>query len=667
MADEDRRIEQHSHRNEKQNSKGILERLKIPRCAVTQIGFIHDHSRNERAQGKGNSKEFRRTKCHAEGKIATWIIWQLSDQVLATAAANMHEIPLITTIALALSAALLFGLIARRLGLSPIVGYLIAGVLIGPYTPGVVGDAKIASELAEIGVILLMFGVGLHFSFKDLLAVRALAIPGALAQSTAATFACMALAVAIGWSWQSGLILGIAVSVASTVVMLRALLDHGIVETAEGHTAIGWLVVQDIITVLVLVLVPAVAATGGASNIGHTVVIALGKLALLVAIIMLGGARFVPWLLLRVARLRSTELFTLAVLVMAICVATVSYVAFGASMALGAFLGGMVVGQSKVSDQAGADVLPMRNVFAVLFFVSVGMLFDWRAVIAVPGLLIGVLGIILLVTPLLAFLIVIVSGHALKTALTLAAGLAQIGEFSFIVAEMAKPLSLMPATGHNVVVGAAIISIGLNPLTFRWVLALEPRFSKLSWIATRSEKLGARANVIAAKRMQEDPGAIVVGYGPVGQTVTRLLAEFEINPIIVETNVDVVLELQQRGKQALFGDASRPEILRAARLDAAAYLIVTVPHAEISLRIIQAAREVAPLVRIITRAEYINQSEAFVQAGAAIIRYDEAESAAALAEALLQDIDVPADRIDAIVSKIRNELAPTRRSLTNES
>jgi CPA2 family monovalent cation:H+ antiporter-2 len=288
-------------------------------------------------------------------------------------------------------------------------------------------------------------------------------------------------------------------------------------------------------------------------------------------------------------------------------------------------------------------------------------------VIAVPGLLIGVLGIILLVTPLLAFLIVIVSGHALKTALTLAAGLAQIGEFSFIVAEMAKSLSLMSATGHNVVVGAAIISIGLNPLIFRWVLALEPRLSKLSWIATRSAKLGARANVIAAERMQEDPGAIVVGYGPVGQTVTRLLAEFEINPVILETNVDVVLELQQRGKQALFGDASRPEILRAARLDAAAYLIVTVPHAEISLRIIQVAREVAPLVRIISRAEYINQSEAFVQAGAAIIRYDEAESAAALAEALLQDIDVPAERIDAIVSKIRNELAPARRSLTNES
>ena len=379
----------------------------------------------------------------------------------------MHEIPLITTIALALSAALFFGLIVRRLGLSPIVGYLIAGVLIGPYTPGVVGDAKIASQLAEIGVILLMFGVGLHFSLKDLLAVRSLAIPGALAQSTAATLACMGLAVAIGWSWRSGLILGIAVSVASTVVMLRALLDHGIVETAEGHIAIGWLVVQDIVTVLVLVLVPAVAAAGSASNIGHTVVVAVGKLALLVAIMMLAApvlfrGCFCVW-----QDCAPAELFTLAVLVMAICVATVSYVAFGASMALGAFLGGMVVGQSKVSDQAGADILPMRNVFTVLFFVSVGMLFNWRAVIAAPVLLIGVLGIILVVTPLLAFLIVIVSGHAVKTALTLAAGLGQIGEFSFIVAGMAKSLGLMPDSGHNVVVGAAIISISLNPLIFR--------------------------------------------------------------------------------------------------------------------------------------------------------------------------------------------------------
>src|SRR3954452_10871199 len=579
----------------------------------------------------------------------------------------MHEIPLITTIALELSAALLFGLIAKRIGLSPIVGYLVAGIVIGPYTPGVVGNAEIASELAEIGVILLMFGVGLHFHLKDLLAVRSLAIPGALLQSMAATFACMGLAVAIGWRWQSGLILGIAISVASTVVMLRALLDNGIVNTAEGHNAIGWLVVQDIVTVLVLVLVPPLAGAGSASNLSQTLLVAVGKLALLVAIMMLAGARFVPWLLLRVARLRSSELFTLAVLVMAICVATISYVAFGASLALGAFLGGMVVGQSKVSDQAGADVLPMRNVFTVLFFVSVGMLFDWRGVIAVPGLLLGVLGIILLVTPLVAFLIVIVTGHAVKTALTLAAGLAQIGEFSFIVGAMAKSLGLMPESGRNVIVGAAIISITLNPLIFRWALTLAPRLSKMPWLATRAQKLGARANVEAAKRKQEDPGALVVGYGPAGQTVTRLLAEFDINPLILETNVDVVLELQQRGKRALYGDATRPEILKSAGLDAAAYLIVTVPKAEISLRIIQAAREVAPIVRIISRAEYINQSDAFIQAGAAIIRYDEAESAAALAEALLQDIDVPPDQIELHVGRIRGELAPKRRSLESDS
>jgi len=317
------------------------------------------------------------------------------------------------------------------------------------------------------------------------------------------------------------------------------------------------------------------------------------------------------------------------------------------------------------SINSGADVLPMRNVFAVLFFVSVGMLFDWRAVIAVPGLLAGVLGIILVVTPVIAFLIVIVSGHAVKTALTLAAGLAQIGEFSFIVAAMAKSLGLMPDSGRNVIIGAAIISISLNPLIFRWVLMLEPRLSKLPWLATRAARRGERANAAAAKRQQEDPGAIVVGYGPAGQSVTRLLAEFDINPLILETNVEAVLELQQSGRRALYGDATRPEILRSAGLDAAAYLIVTVPHAEISLRIIQAAREVAPLVRIITRAEYINQSDAFIQAGAAIIRYDEAESAAALAEALLQDIDVPAERIESIIASIRAELAPKRRSLDN--
>jgi len=579
----------------------------------------------------------------------------------------MHDISLITTIALGLTAALLFGLLAKRLRLSPIVGYLVAGVAVGPHTPGFVGDAKLATQLAEIGVILLMFGVGLHFSLKDLLAVRSIAVPGALGQSTAATLACTGLAVAVGWTWQTGLILGIAVSVASTVVLLRALMDHGGVDTPEGHAAVGWLVVEDIITVLVLVLLPPLAASGGGgSSLWQTMGVAMLKLAVLTAIVMLAGARFVPWLLLRVARLRSRELFTLAVLVMAICIATVSYVAFGASMALGAFLAGMVVGQSKVSDQAADDVLPMRNAFAVLFFVSVGMLFDYRTLLDSPMLMLGVLAIILVVKPLAAIMIVILGGHSLKTSLTVAGGLAQIGEFSFIVGDMAKSLGLMPGTGSNVLVAGAIISISLNPLIFRSMLGLEPRLEKWPWLARwlagRGEKLGARANEIAAQR-NTDPGAIVVGYGPVGQTVTRLLAEFGINPTIVETNVDAVLELQQRGLQALFGDATRPDILKTAGVASAAYLVVTIPHAEISLRIIQAAREAAPLIRVLARGEYINQHEAFAAAGAAIIRYDEAESAAALAEALLHDIDVPSARIDAVVTSIRNEFAPSRGGL----
>jgi CPA2 family monovalent cation:H+ antiporter-2 len=583
----------------------------------------------------------------------------------------MHDISLITTIALALGVALIFGLLAKRLGLSPIVGYLVAGVLIGPHTPGAVGDIGIASQLAELGVILLMFGVGLHFSLKDLLAVRSIAIPGALGQSTAATLACMALVVAIGWTWQNGVILGIAVSVASTVVLLRALMEHGGVNTPEGHAAVGWLIVEDIITVLVLVLLPPLAATSaGGVSVWQTMGLAVLKLLVLTAIVLFAGARFFPWLLLRVARLRSRELFTLTVLVMAICVATISYVAFGASMALGAFLGGMVVGQSKVSDQAAADVLPMRNIFAVLFFVAVGMLFDYRMLLESPLLMIGVLAVILVIKPLAALVIVLVSGNSLRTGLTVAGGLAQIGEFSFIVSDMARSLGLLPTSGSNVIVGAAIISISLNPFLFRSMLALEPRMMKWlwlrPWLARAEQKLGQRVNEAAAERT-EDPGAIVVGYGPVGQTVTRLLSEFGINPMIVETNVDAVLEIQQRGQQALFGDATRPEILRSAGIESAAYLIVTVPHAEISLRIIQAAREVAPVIRVLTRANYISQSEAFTSAGAAIIRYDEAESAAALAEALLQDIDVPADRVDAVVVSIRKELSPARdgiRSVT---
>lgn len=557
----------------------------------------------------------------------------------------MHDIPLITTIALGLAGALIFGLIAKRVGLSPIIGYLIAGVAIGPHTPGFVGDAELASQFAEIGVILLMFGVGLHFHIKDLLAVKGLAIPGALGQSLAATLACTALAVASGWSWQEGVVFGIAISVASTVVLLRSLMDQGALDTPEGHAAVGWLVVEDLLTVLVLVLLPPLASSSGSElGILQTAGISILKLAVLTAIMLLGGARLIPALLLQVTRLRSRELFTLTVLVMAISVATVSYLAFGASMALGAFLAGMVVGQSKVSHQAAADALPLRDAFAVLFFVAVGMLFDYKVVFESPLIMLGVLVVIIVIKPLVALLISIVSGYSLKTGLTVAGGLAQVGEFSFILAELAKSLGLMPDTGQNVLVGGAIISIGLNPWLFRMTLSLEPRLQRIGWLSSfidrRGKQSGARANLKVTELLQKSTsiGSIVVGYGPVGQNVTKILYEFGIEPTVVELNIDTVLEIQSQGRRAIFGDATRSDILDAAGLATARYMIVTIPHVETSVAIVHAARESNPDVRILARARFLNQRDILEQAGATVICFDESEAASALADALLQDI-----------------------------
>ena len=482
----------------------------------------------------------------------------------------MHDITLITTIAFGLTAALICGLLARRAGLSPIVGYLVAGMMVGPYTPGFVGDIGLATQLAEIGVILLMFGVGLHFHVDDLLAVRAIAIPGALGQSAAATLCGLAVAVAAGWTWNAGLVLGIAISVASTVVLLRVLMDAGLVESTEGRVAVGWLIVEDIVTVLVLVLLPALAAgsTGAGPSGDHNVLlsaaIAVAKLAGLGAIMLFLGARFVPWLLLRVARLRSRELFTLAVLVVSMAVATAGYLAFGASMALGAFLAGMVVGQSKVSHQAAADALPMRDAFAVLFFISVGMLFDWRASLHEPWLILGTMAVIMIVKPLIALVIVLAGRHSLRTGLVVAGGLAQVGEFSFIVAEAAKTLGIMPGEGHHAIVAAAIASISLNPWLFRRLLAVEgwverrPRLRDA--LSRRAAVRGSAANVAPQRRPAGAPQVIIVGYGPVGRSIEHRVAELGMKHIVVDLNVDTILALQAENKHALFGDATRAAI-----------------------------------------------------------------------------------------------------------
>jgi CPA2 family monovalent cation:H+ antiporter-2 len=388
-----------------------------------------------------------------------------------------HDAPLLATMAAAFAAAWVLGVAAQKLRLSPIVGYLLAGVAIGPHTPGFVGDVKLAAQLAEIGVVLLMFGVGLHFHLEDLLAVKGIAVPGAVLQSAVATLLGLATGAAFGWPFSSGLVLGMALSVASTVVLLRGLEDHGLVSTPAGHVAIGWLIVEDILTVIVLVVIPMLGQTGGSTatsdGLSRALAIALVKLAALVALVFVAGSRVVPWALVHVARLRSRELFTLTILALAIAVASAAAVLFGASMALGAFLAGMVVGQSPVSQQAAADALPLRDAFAVLFFVSVGMLFEPAFLIREPLLLVAALAVVLIGKPLAALAVVAILGYSTRTGLVVAVGLAQIGEFSFILGELARHHGLLSETAYSLLVACALVSISLNPLLFRCLDPIE--------------------------------------------------------------------------------------------------------------------------------------------------------------------------------------------------
>ncbi len=405
----------------------------------------------------------------------------------------MHNnIDLILTLTGGLAAALVFGYVTQRLGLSPIVGYLLAGIAVGPNTPGFVANREMAEQLAEVGVILLMFGVGLNFHLKELLAVRRIALPGAIVQSLVATALGAATAWAIGWDWAASVVYGLAISVASTVVLTRVLVDNNELHTPAGHIAIGWLVVEDLFTVVVLVLLPALAGDGAAGAAGVTVAFGLAalKIGALVALTFLLGSRLIPWLLTRVAATHSRELFTLAVLVIALGIAVGSATIFGVSMPLGAFLAGMVVGRSDFSHRAASDALPMRDAFGVLFFVSVGMLFDPHCLLEEPALVAATLAIIVLAKPLAALSIVLALRYPPKVALAVAVSLAQIGEFSFILAVLGKNLHLLPDSATNALVAAAIVSISVNPVLYRLVGPLEAWAGRHSrpwrWLAKRT-------------------------------------------------------------------------------------------------------------------------------------------------------------------------------------
>ena len=576
-------------------------------------------------------------------------------------AALPHNTQLLTTIAAGFAAAWIFGLITQRLGLSPIVGYLLGGVVIGPHTPGFIGDVGLAQQLAEIGVILLMFGVGLHFHLKDLWNVRAVAIPGALGQSLVATVAAAGIFYFLGWQPKAGIILGMAMAVASTVVLLRVLMDQGILNTSHGHVAVGWLIVEDILTVLLLVLVPILGSPDESGTGGGVwpIFIAVVKLMAMVAVVLVDGSKVVPWILTLVARLRSPELFTLTVLVLSVTIAVGSAVIFGASVALGAFLAGLVVAQSPVSTQAAADALPMRDAFAVLFFVSVGMLFDPMFVVTHPLMVAAGLVVVLAVKPIAALAIVAICGYPVRTGVTVAVGLAQIGEFSFILGQVASDHKLLPPEAMNVLVVTAIISITLNPLLFRSLGAFERAVERVPVLHSLLNARHARRTrglhdaAAAAMGDSQQPRAIIVGYGPVGRLVDAMLRDAGLQTVVIDTNIETIEGLANAGRPAIYGDATRREVLDQAGMRNAAHLVVTLPHTEGRSALVRAARELSPTIEITVRARYMAERESLARAGANRVVFEEGEAGIALARHVLEKRGAATGDIQRLLAAVR--------------
>ncbi len=513
----------------------------------------------------------------------------------------MHEdTALIATIAGGLGLAFVLGLLAVRLRMPPLVGYLLAGVAVGPFTPGFVADAGLASQLAEIGVILLMFGVGLHFSPKDLWAVRKIAVPGALAQIAVASLLGMFVSHFWGWSWGSGLVFGLSLSVASTVVLLRALEDRGALETAEGRIAVGWLIVEDLVTVLVLVLLPALAVPLGgdpgdaapSGSLGAAIGLTLAKVAAFVAVMFVVGRRAVPWLLERVARTGSRELFTLGVLAVALGIAVGAASLFGVSFALGAFFAGVVISESDLSTKAASDALPLQDAFAVLFFVAVGMLFDPMVLVRDPLEVVAVVLIIIVGKSLAALAIVLAFRRPLHTALTISASLAQIGEFSFILAALGLSLNLLPPDAQSLIVAGALISITLNPLMFRAIASIESR------LATRLVSPGGEEFVLPTHLRAH---TVLIGHGRVGGRVAAALGARGLPYVVVEADLDSAVGLLKQGIPVVYGDAARPGVLEHAGLNKARLLVVTAPDAFQARAAIELARSIQPEIDIVVR------------------------------------------------------------------
>lgn len=553
-----------------------------------------------------------------------------------------HETPLIATIVAGLCLAFVFGALANRFRVPPLIGYLIAGVLVGPNTPGFVADQSLATELAELGVILLMFGVGLHFSLKDLLSVRAIAVPGAVAQMAVATLLGMGLAWTLGWSAGAGLVFGLALSVASTVVLLRALQERRLIETEKGRIAVGWLIVEDLAMVLTLVLLPPLAGVlgGSAQDAGHTAVTVswfgpglwgvvgttFAKVAAFVILMIVIGRRVIPWVLHYVAHTGSRELFRLAVLAIALGVAFGAANLFGVSLALGAFFAGMVMSESELSHQAAEESLPLRDAFSVLFFVSVGMLFDPASLIESPLPVLATLLIIVFGKSIAAFLIVILFKHPRSTALTISASLAQIGEFSFILAELGVGLNLLPEQGRDLILAGAIMSILINPLLFAAVDRSLPKAEPAPGAP------GAAADDESPPPTELTGHTILVGYGRVGKLVGATLKQSGQPFLVVEDSDKALAKLRAEGIEAVNGNAASEATFALVNAAAAKRLILAIPNAFEAGQVVLRAKAANPDIEIIARAHSDPEVDHLTGLGVAKVVMGEREIARGIIE-----------------------------------
>ncbi|MGE0579748.1 YbaL family putative K(+) efflux transporter, partial [Reyranella sp.] len=531
------------------------------------------------------------------------------------------QTPLIATIAAGLMLAFLFGLAANRLRVQPIVGYLLAGVVVGPFTPGFTADLPLAAELAEIGVILLMFGVGLHFSLKDLLSVARIAVPGAIGQIAVATAMGVGLAHLLGWPLPAGLVFGLALSVASTVVLVRALQDRHMLDTDRGRIAVGWLVVEDLAMVLALVLVPAAAVIMSGdgvppSRMAFLLLVTLAKVSAFVALMLLVGRRVIPWLMHHVAHTGSRELFRLAVYAIALGVAFGAAKLFGVSFALGAFFAGMVMGESELSQQATEEAMPLRDAFAVLFFVSVGMLLNPVVFVDAPLAVLGTVAIIVLGKSVAAWLIVRAFGYPNATALTISASLAQIGEFSFILIGLGISLALVPSDAQNLVLAGAIVSIVLNPMMFGLVERLRP-----------VERLGEPKQTPSIVPTTRAGHTVLVGYGRVGSYVGAVLAGSGDSFVVIETGQRAVEQAQRDGAEVIVGNAAAPGILAASNIAGAQRIVVTIPEAFEAGQVVEQARAANPSLEILARAHSDAAVEHLDKLGADLVVSGEREIA----------------------------------------